>query len=61
MTFEEVLDQAIVMLQRRGRLTAPSSCTASSMTSTWRPSRGFDTIALREAKALLDVLVEGHT
>ena len=39
MTFE-VLDQAMAMLQRRGRLTyRPSSCTSSSMTSTSRPSR----------------------
>ena len=40
MTFEEVLDQAMAMLQRRGRRPiAPSSCTSSSMTRTWRPSR----------------------
>jgi hypothetical protein len=37
MTFEEILDQAMAMLQRRGRLpTAPSSDSSSSTTQPWK-------------------------
>ena len=37
MTFEEILDQAIAMLQRRGRLTYGTlKRSSSSMTQPWK-------------------------
>jgi hypothetical protein len=42
MTFEEILDQALDMLRRRGRVTYG------------RFTEGFDTADLQEAKALLE-------
>ena len=37
MTFEEILDQAMAMLQRRGRLTySTPSGSSSSMTRPWK-------------------------
>ena len=40
MTFDEILDQALALLQRRGRLTY-RACSASSisMRRTWRTSQ----------------------
>jgi hypothetical protein len=53
MTFEEILDQAMAMLQRRGRVTYRALKLQSNLDD---DREGFDTPDLQEARALLDAL-----
>jgi len=56
MTFEEILDQAIAMLQRRGRLTYGALKRQFQLDDAYLED--LNTTDVQEAKALLDELLE---
>jgi hypothetical protein len=58
MTFEEILDQAIAMLQRRGRLTYGALKRQFSLDDAYLED--LNTADVQEAKALLDALLESR-
>jgi hypothetical protein len=58
MTFEEILDQAIAMLQRRGRLTYGALKRQFSLDDAYLED--LNTVDVQEAKALLDELLESR-
>ena len=58
MTFEEILDQAIAMLQRRGRLTYGALKRQLSLDDAYLED--LNTADVQEAKALLDELLESR-
>ena len=58
MTFEESLDQAIAMLQRRGRLTYGALKRQFGLDDAYLDD--LNTADVQEAKALLDELLESR-
>jgi hypothetical protein len=58
MTFEEILDQAIAMLQRRGRLTYGALKRQFQLDDAYLED--LNTADVQEAKVLLDELLESR-